>query len=187
MPHHWQKLRVEERLFESGLRYTILQPAAYMQNVLTGWDSIANFGVYRVPYAVKTRLGMVHLTDVATAAAIVLTEPGHLGATYELAGAEMLTQSELATILSQSLGRPVRAETVPLEEWKRQAHAEGLSDYQVETLIKMFRYYECYGFGGNPNILTWLLGRPPTTFATFAQQAAHEMQVPPEIQKQKHE
>ncbi|MFN8458488.1 MAG: NmrA family NAD(P)-binding protein [Anaerolineae bacterium] len=34
MPHHWHKLRVEELLFESGLEWTILQPAAYMQNVL---------------------------------------------------------------------------------------------------------------------------------------------------------
>ena len=33
MPHHWQKLRVEELLFESGLPFTILQPTAYMQNV----------------------------------------------------------------------------------------------------------------------------------------------------------
>ena len=34
MPHHWQKMRVEEQLFAAGLPYTILQPAAYMQNVL---------------------------------------------------------------------------------------------------------------------------------------------------------
>jgi len=38
MPHHWQKLRVEEQLFESGLSITILQPAAYMQNVLAYWE-----------------------------------------------------------------------------------------------------------------------------------------------------
>ena len=34
MPHHWQKMRVEEALFTSGIPYTILQPAAYMQNIL---------------------------------------------------------------------------------------------------------------------------------------------------------
>jgi NAD(P)H dehydrogenase (quinone) len=33
MPHHWHKLRVEEVLLESGLPFTILQPAAYMQNI----------------------------------------------------------------------------------------------------------------------------------------------------------
>ena len=33
MPHHWLKLRVEERLIASGLPFTILQPTAYMQNI----------------------------------------------------------------------------------------------------------------------------------------------------------
>ena len=45
MPHHWAKLRVEEHLFECGLPYTILQPAAYMQNILAGWRSILEDGV----------------------------------------------------------------------------------------------------------------------------------------------
>jgi uncharacterized protein YbjT (DUF2867 family) len=173
MPHHWQKLRVEEQLFESGLFYTILQPAAYMQNVLAHWDQVMEQGVYPVPYAVETRLGMVDLEDVATAAAVVLTEPGHAGAVYELSGAEVLSQVEVAVILSQQLGRPVRAEAVPLETWERRARDSGLSDYQVETLVKMFRYYERYGFWGNPRILGWLLGRPPITFAAFVERSRY--------------
>jgi uncharacterized protein YbjT (DUF2867 family) len=171
MPHHWQKLRVEEKLFESGLSCTILQPAVYMQNVLAHWDQIVGQGVYPVPYAVETRLGMVDLEDVAEAAAVVLIEPGHTGAVYELVGAEMLSQTEVATILSQQLGRPVRAEAVPLETWERQARESGLGDYQVETLVKMFRYYERYGFWGNPRVLGWLLGRPPTTFVAFVERS----------------
>jgi uncharacterized protein YbjT (DUF2867 family) len=173
MPHHWQKLRVEEQLFESGLFYTILQPAAYMQNVLAHWDQVMEQGVYPVPYAVETRLGMVDLEDVAEAAAVVLTEPGHAGAICELAGAEVLSQVEVAVILSQQLGHPVRAEAVPLETWERRARESGLGDYQVETLVKMFRYYERHGFWGNPRILGWLLGRPPTTFAAFVERSRY--------------
>jgi uncharacterized protein YbjT (DUF2867 family) len=174
MPHHWLKLRVEERLFESGLNCTILQPAAYMQNVLAQWEHVLEQGVYSVPYAVDTRLGMVDLEDVAQAAAIVLTEPGHEGATYELAGAEALTQIEVAAILSQQLGRPVRAEAVPLGTWEKRAKESGLGEYQIRTLLKMFRYYERFGFWGSPRVLTWLLGRPPTTFAGFAARVAQD-------------
>jgi len=173
MPHHWQKLRVEEKLFGSGLPYTILQPAVYMQNVLVHWDQMVRQGVYPVPYAVETRLGMVDLEDVAEAAAAVLTEPGHAGAVYELAGAEVLSQVEVATILGQQLGRPVRAQVVSLETWERRARESGLGDYQVETLVKMFRYYERYGFWGNPRVLSWLLGRPPTTFAAFVERSKY--------------
>ena len=174
MPHHWQKLRVEERLFESGLSYTILQPAVYMQNVLAYWNQIVEQGIYPVPYAVETRLGMVDLEDVAEVAALVLTEPGHVGATYELVGAEPLTQTEVAAILSQQLGRPVRAQAVSLDEWERRARASGMSDYAVETLLKMFRFYERYGFWGNSRVLTWLLGRSPTTFAAFVERTARK-------------
>ena len=167
MPHHWQKLRVEERLFESGLPCTILQPTAYMQNALAHWDSILTRGVYPVPFAVETRLSLVDLRDVAEAAAIVLTEAGHVGATYELVGTEAMSQAEVARVLGQQLGRPVRAQTTSIEAWEQRARASGLGDYQVKTLIKMFRYYERYGFQGNPRVLGWLLRRPPTTLAAF--------------------
>ncbi|MEJ2554807.1 MAG: NmrA family NAD(P)-binding protein [Anaerolineae bacterium] len=169
MPHHWQKLRVEEKLFESGLPYTILQPSAYMQNVLAHWQQILEQGIYPVPYAVDTWLSLVDLEDVAAAAAVVLTQAGHVGATYELAGAEALTQVEVAAILSQQLGRPVRAKVVSRATWKRGARASGLGDYQVQTLLRMFDYYERYGFWGNPRVLSWLLGRPPATFAAFVE------------------
>jgi len=169
MPHHWNKLRVEEKLFESGLPYAILQPAAYMQNVLAYWNQIVEQGVYPVPYSVEARLSSIDLEDVAEAAALVLTGPGHVGATYELAGPEALSQSEVAEIISRQLGRLVRAQAVPLDEWERQTRASGMSDYAVETLIQMFRYYDRFGLCGNPNVLTWLLGRSPTTFAAFVE------------------
>ena len=176
MPHHWQKLRTEELLFETGLPFTILQPAAYMQNVLAYWDQIVEQGVYAVPYAVETRLSMVDLEDVAGAAAIVLTEEGHAGATYELVGTGALSQIEVAGILERQLARPVRARAVPLDEWERGARASGLGEYQVETLLQMFRYYERHGFWGNPRVLTWMLGRTPTTFAAFVERTAKRLQ-----------
>lgn len=169
MPHHWLKLRVEEQLFESGLAYTILQPAAYLQNILAHWDRIVEQGIYPVPYAAETRLGTVDLEDVAEAAAIVLTEPGHEGATYELAGPDRLSQTEIATILTELLHRPVCAQVVPLATWAAGARASGLGNYQVETLVKMFCYYEEFGFTGNAQVLGWLLGRPPTSFSVFVE------------------
>jgi NAD(P)H dehydrogenase (quinone) len=167
MPHHWQKLRVEEQLFESELAYTILQPAAYMQNVLGQWDSIVQWGVYRVPYNIETHLGMVDLADVADAAARVLTEPGHAGATYELAGSETLTQREVADVLADKLGQPVEAQQIGLAAWEQQARASGMGDYQVKTLLQMFGYYDRHGLWGNPRVLAWLLGREPERFDAF--------------------
>jgi uncharacterized protein YbjT (DUF2867 family) len=158
---------VEEKLFEAGLEVTIVQPAAYMQNIWGSWQSIVDEGIYYVPYPVRTRLAVVDLEDVAAAAVTILTQPGHSQATYELAGPQNLSPQEMVAILSQQLGRPIRAAEVPLGQWQEQARANGLSQYAITTLTQMFDYYGRYHFQGNPNILGWLLGRPPTDFRRF--------------------
>ena len=174
MPHHWRKLRVEELLVESGLATTVLQPTAYMQNVLAGWDQITGRGTFAVPYAAGTRVSMVDLEDVAEAAARVLTEPGHESATYQICGPGYLSQTEVAAILGQVLGRRVRVVAVPLEIWKERARASGMDDARLACLGEMFTFYERHGFRGNPRVLGWLLGREPTSFESFARRAAAE-------------
>ncbi|MDX1664555.1 MAG: NmrA family NAD(P)-binding protein [Candidatus Promineifilaceae bacterium] len=163
MPHHWQKLRVEEMVLESGLPFTILQPTAYMQNLRAAWEEGRTNGRYAQPYPVETEISLVDLEDVATVAAKVLLEPGHRGATYELVGTAPLSQKAVARQMEQLAGRPVVAEAIPLERWARQAQANGLSGYALESLLQMFRYYARYGLVGSPTILRLLLGREPMT------------------------
>ena len=174
MPHHWRKMRVEEQLFESGLSYTILQPAPYMQNILAYWNDIEKKSRYPVPYAENTRLNSVDLEDVAEVAAMVLSESGHEGAIYELCGAENLSQIELTAILSRYLGHRVDIEVIPIEEWEINSQNKGMGDYQVKTLIKMFQYYEQFGLKGNSYILECLLHRPPTSYVTFIERTIRE-------------
>jgi len=142
MPHHWQKLRVEERLFISGLDFTILQPAVYMQNLLGYWQSIERDGDYGIPYSIDAPLSQVDLADVAEAAARVLLEESHSCAIYELCGPEALSAREAAQRLSQYLGKPVEAVEVDRDAWQRKMLAGGMSEYAVNTLLKMFLYYE---------------------------------------------
>jgi NAD(P)H dehydrogenase (quinone) len=168
MPHHWHKLRVEEALFASGLPYTILQPAPYMQNVLAAWLAVTLRGVYAVPYPVETRLSLVDLEDVAQAATVVLSSAAHLGAIYELAGTPPMAQTEVAAVLAEQLGRPVAAVSESVDTWEKRVRTGGLGEAQISTLRGMFEYYSQFGLPGNPNVLGWLLGRPPTTFAGFA-------------------
>lgn len=168
MPHHWRKLRVEELLFESGLSYTILQPAVYMQNILAGWAGIVQEGVYRVPYPAAARISLVDLADVAEAAAAVLLSDAYHAGTYELAGTPPLSQAEVAAAAGAALGRRVVVEEIPLDAWEARARAGGaLSDYAVRTLLAMFRYYAAFGLEGNPNTLRQILGREPGSLAAF--------------------
>lgn len=167
MPHHWQKMRAEEMLLASGLDLTILQPTAYMQNILGALPGVIGEGVFRVPYPVATRLNLVDVADVAEAASVVLTEGGHGGATYELSGTEPLSQIEVATAIGAALGRPVRAEAETAESWQARARTVGMGEYECATLAAMFRFYAAHGLIGNAHVLAALLGRKPNDLAAF--------------------
>lgn len=168
MPHHWQKLRVEEAVINSQMNFTILQPCAYMQNVLGGWREISEKGVFSVPYSLETRISMIDLGDVGAVAAKVLTENSHRNAIYELSGPEALSQREVATCLSQSLGSPITAVEIDRLKWSEKA-SQGLGQYEVETLLKMFEYYDQNGLRGNSTILRLLLEREPVRFSEFVE------------------
>lgn len=167
MPHHWQKLQVEEALLQSSLSWTILRPSAYLQNVLATWSQVVGEGVYAVPYGDGGGLTMVDLEDVAAAAARVLGKASHHGAIYDLSGPQTLTPSEVADILSRCLQRPVRSRQLDLDAWQVRAEGAGLVDaYALTTLRAMFTYYDRYGLVGNGNVLGWLLGRSPADLET---------------------
>ena len=161
-------MRVEEMLFESGLPFTIVQPASYMQNLPLA--AIRTEGVLRVPYDLRARHSMVDLADVADVYARLLTEPGHDHATYELAGPQALNHFEIAALLSEAVGRPIDTEQDDIDDWRQQAQHSGMGAYAVDTLVKMFGYYDRHGFVGNPTVLGHLLQHPPATFKAYLQQ-----------------
>jgi len=168
MPHHWQKRKVEEMLFTKDFELTILQPTAYMQNIFGAWRGSEQDDVLRFPYPVETRISLVDLEDVAEAAALVLTNDGHGGATYELAGTAPLSQSEVAATIGAVLGKTIRVEAETIDAWAARAGDAGMNSYARVALTAMFRYYAQHGLVGNCNTLGWLLGRAPGDLARFA-------------------
>ncbi|MGZ9166648.1 MAG: SDR family oxidoreductase, partial [Anaerolineales bacterium] len=175
MTHHWQKMRVEEMIFESGLPFTILQPGPYMQNLLAGWKSILEDGILRVPYSVHAKFSFVDLEDVAEAARVVLTEPNHSYATYELAGTHPISHVDVSEIIRRVLHRNIHVEKEAIRDWKlRIRQNTGMSNYAVENLIKMFEYYDQWGLTGNPNVLKGLLKHEPAALELFVQRMLKE-------------
>ncbi|MFP3668446.1 NmrA family NAD(P)-binding protein [Priestia sp. SIMBA_032] len=169
MPHHQKKLMVEELLVDSGIPYTIIQPAVFMQNILMSWKLLSEKGIFQQKFFTtqETRICMIDLEDLAEAASIILTSPGHIGATYELCGPENLSLSDMIAAMEQNFGREIKVETPQDAMFAAQLKKLGVGDYQVNTLLKMFQHYNEHGFIGNPNILTWILGRKPNNFSSF--------------------
>ena len=170
--HHRLKLDAEETLIESGLPYTIVQPIRYMQHLEMIWKKMLETGVHSMPFNVDVKFNVADLRDLAEATAIVTTDPGHLYATYELAGPEALSQRDMAAMISRVLGREIRAEALSLEQMEKNARAAGASEDRVTQMLTMNKHYDDYGFHGNPNVLRWILGREPNTFENYVRRVA---------------
>jgi NAD(P)H dehydrogenase (quinone) len=167
MPHHWKKMQVEGLLFKSGLNYTILQPAAYMQNLLQYEPAIHEKGVYAVPYNSQTRIGMVDLRDVTEVAARVISDKHHFSSIYELATDECYSQAELTDLLSRICNRKIVFSETPRTQWEEAMVKSNMPSYAIATLIGMFEYYERFGFTGNGKVLETLLGHKPNKLDAF--------------------
>lgn len=169
VPHHARKLDTEEMVIESGVPYTIVQPIRYMQHLEPIWKNVTDQGVHAMPFNTRVKFSVADLVDLAEATAKVVTEDGHLFATYELAGPEPLSQDDMAAIISQVIGRTVTARQIPLDEMAAKAKAAGATDLRIETMRKMNAHYDHSGFLGNPNVLRWVLGREPTRFKAYVE------------------
>jgi uncharacterized protein YbjT (DUF2867 family) len=165
--HHALKLEATEHVVDSGLPYTIVEPCRYMQHLDPIWKTVVETGVHAMPFSTGVPFSVVHLGDLAEVTAKVAVESGHEYATYELAGPEPLSQDDMAAIISQVLGRQVRAERVPLDVMAANAAAKGFSADRVEQMRRMNAHYDHGGFPGNPHILEWLLERPATRYVEY--------------------
>ena len=170
--HHALKLDATELIVEADVPYTLIEPCRYMQHLEPIWARVVESGIHAMPFNTHVRFSVVDLLDLAEAAAKVSTEPGHEYATYELAGPQPLSQDQMAAIIADVIGRPVRAELVPLEVMAANGQAKGFSDDRIEQMWRMNRHYDAHGFPGSPNVLQWLLGRPATTYAEYVQRLA---------------
>jgi uncharacterized protein YbjT (DUF2867 family) len=158
MPHHAAKDRVEEALDASSLSWRVLQPCAYADNLHGQFADVAATGIFRSPWGLTGAQSLVDLRDVADAAAVLLTEDGLDGGTFEAVGPEPLTAPRIADLLGEWLGREVRAVDAlpdgPVPE-----------EYAARCSRLMFDHYRAHGFTGSPRVLEALLGRPPRTLA----------------------
>jgi NAD(P)H dehydrogenase (quinone) len=150
MPHHLGKARAEDVVRRSGLRWTILQPGAYLQNFPLDGSPI------RVPYRVDAPFGFAHLPDLGEAAAtVLLDDDAHVGATYELA-------SLRATVADVAAAAGAHLDVITPEEGARTMGAD-LDDRARGWLLAMFAYYEAHGLPAGTVTMATLLGRAPTS------------------------
>ena len=168
VPHH----AIEKHLERSGLEYTFLRAAFFMQNLSTTHrDDIRLHDDIMVPAGIG-RTAFVDVRDLAAVAALTLTEAGHARRAYELTSDEALTYDEVARILSDVLGRTIRyPHPNVLQFWNRMHERRQPMGY-VLVMTALYAVAALGKAGHLTDDTRRLLGRDPVTFRQFAQDSA---------------
>jgi uncharacterized protein YbjT (DUF2867 family) len=132
----------DAELQASGLRWTILRPHFFMQNLLGFAPGIAASGNFYLNTA-QGRLGLIDTRDVAATAAAVLLDDSkrHDGQIYTPTGPRSLTLSEVAEELARVLDRPVRFVSVPDEAVRAGSIQAGLTPWLAGMMVEYGRAY----------------------------------------------
>ncbi|MCD2195357.1 NmrA family NAD(P)-binding protein [Actinomycetospora endophytica] len=171
LTNHAGKRPVEEALFASGLRFTVLQPAIFFQTLDGLWASARDHGRIGLPFLTTARQAFVDYRDVAEVAARAFVEDTFADGTFELAAPGTRTRVEIAGLMAAVLGREVTAEAPEFGSW---ADAVGLvAGPERDGMRRMFEEYDRHGFpGGNALVLRAALGREPRALDAYIAELA---------------
>ena len=159
---------IEAGLAASGLLFTLLRSNAYMQNTLALAPVIAKTSSFGSSVG-KGLVGMVDARDVAAVAAEIATSPaGHAGSTYWLSGPELISNYDVAAVLSNLLGRTITYRELSFDEDKEAMIRAGLPAAIAEMNAQAFSLTaEGDAEWVTENVHT-VLGRPARSYQQFA-------------------
>ncbi len=171
LPHHRQKLEVERALVDSGLCYTIVQPAPFMQNILNGKDALLNNKIFVQKFFTSTdsknRINLIDAEDFGQCVAYIFLANIYDYATLELCGPENLYVNEMISAMEEVSGEKIGFKYITDDELKKSMSARNASEYSIETLLQMFHHYNGGDFCGSGFVATAILKRKPATFIEF--------------------
>lgn len=163
--------QIEKHLEASGMAYTHLRAGEFMSSYFRQVPNIVARGAMFLPMA-DARIASIDTGDIAEAALIALTLPGHEGKIYPLTGPEALTMAEVAAKLSAVTGKTIRYVDVAPEDAKKAQLAAGMPAYLVDALAELFAERRAGKESQVHADVATLLGRPAMSFNAFASRHA---------------
>ncbi|MFH9705786.1 NmrA/HSCARG family protein [Streptomyces luteogriseus] len=136
VPHYESKHLVEQHLRAAGLPWTVLAPAAFMDNCTSGWtlDGLRD-GTFAWPMPTGRPLTFIPVDDIGSFAALALQRRDEFtGRRIDIASDER-TPGQIAETLAAAVGRPVSHHEVPVASVRTRS----------ADLAAMFEYFTTSG------------------------------------------
>ena len=131
-------LAMDDLIASSGVSYRALTMPSFMDNLLRQVPAIRDRGMFFTPVSGDRKLPSCATRDIAaTAARLLLDESwsgnGHLA----VLGPEDLSFNDMAQIMSEVLGQPVRYQQIPAQALKDRLTGAGMSDAMAQATVDM--------------------------------------------------
>jgi NAD(P)H dehydrogenase (quinone) len=163
-------LATEKLLKESGLTYTILQHALYLDVFPGFFGPVLETGTIYLP-AEDGRGAYASRHDMAVAGAALLTGTGHENKTYELASSTTYSLADMAQALSTVAGKPVRYVSPAPADFTAQLAQAGVPAEGRQMAAALMAAIAQGEFDFPDPMLAQLLGRQPQSPAEFLKAA----------------
>ncbi|WP_212024451.1 SDR family oxidoreductase [Citrobacter portucalensis] len=159
-----EHVATEKMLSESGIAYALLRNGWYTENYLASAPAALEHGVF-IGAAGEGKIASATRADYAAAAARVISEDGHAGKTYELAGDAGWTLSQLAAELAKQSGKKVVYQNLSEADFAAALKGVGLPAGLADMLADSDTGASKGGLFDDSHTLSKLIGRPTTSLA----------------------
>ncbi|MCG3755216.1 NAD(P)H-binding protein [Amycolatopsis sp. Poz14] len=131
-------LAMDELIAGTGVAYRALANPSFFENLLEEVDSIREKGVYSDVLDPDRKAPLVAVADIAAVAVRLLRDRSWTGfADVPVLGPEDLSPNDLARIMTEQLGRPVRYERESLDDLRSTLIGYGLNETFVHGIADM--------------------------------------------------
>jgi uncharacterized protein YbjT (DUF2867 family) len=131
-------LAMDDLIASTGVRYRALTMPSFMDNILRQVEAIKSQGMFFSPISGDRKLPTCATRDIAAAAATLLLDHSWSGQdSVPVLGPEDLSHDEMAQIMSEVLGKPVRFQQIPGEAFKAGLTGFGMSDAMAQGTLDM--------------------------------------------------
>ena len=159
-----EHVATEQMLAESGIAHALLRNGWYTENYLASAPAALEHGVF-IGAADEGKIASATRADYAAAAARVISEDGHAGKTYELAGDAGWTLSQLAAELAKQSGKKVVYQNLSEADFAAALKGVGLPAGLADMLADSDTGASKGGLFDDSHTLSKLIGRPTTPLA----------------------
>jgi len=135
--------KMDDLIAGSGVSYRAVTNPSFMDNLLRQIEPIKTQGVFSLPIDGDLRQPSACTRDIAATAARLLLDRAWTGvASVPVLGPEDLSYNDMAGIMSEVLGRPIRFQRISNDAYKARLMARGMSDAMAQANVDMWVGYD---------------------------------------------